>query len=704
MHWVPKVTDQYLFGCEHHPYRMHTRDNPTVFDIQEDTLTYGGMLKQQFDCDNWIKIEEQRLLWQRHNQKQLKAESYSGLADAVKANEHRQAGKYVVLSSTFQGSPRHNFKSYQNAMAMVRKYGKPDLFLTFTCNPKWREIVENLRPGDNIQYRNDIIARTFRMKLNALLQDINVNNILGVPIGHTMVVEFQKRGLPHAHILIILKQGEKPLTDDDYDRFVCAEIPNPNTHPILFSYVTKHMLHGPCGVANPSCVCMDKDTMTCTKFFPKQKQHFTTHEEDAFPSYRRRCSHTYAKKNSKGEVIFNFDDTWVVPYNPYLLYKYNAHINLEICNSVSSVKYLYKYVYKGHDKASIALVQLHTNAETDTEQQPLVIDEIQRYIDSRYVGASEACWRIMSFPMADKYPPVFNLQLHEKNGQQLIYEEGEELEALVRAHTSHTTLTSYFETVAKEITNPLPQQQLGTDSVTGQVYPSAPDLTYLEFPTFYTWNYKEKKWSRRKTPKKSDCIGHIYSAHPSSGERFYLRILLCKISGASSFESLRTVNGVQHSTFKAACLALGLLDDDSEWKDCLAEGAVHLTPKQLRQLFATILQHNQPSNPLELWELQLEDGSFIKHLMSEDFRVCRSRQQHDMRYLSTQECDIQMCLHALQGEITSLSNGNSTLLTFGLPVPTTPHEHLLAEGFDGTKHRLEGCLFIIQRRSVGSLQ
>ena len=150
---------------------------------------------------------------------------------------------------------------------------------------------------------------------------------------------------------------------------------------------------------------------------------------------------------------------------------------------------------KCHDKASIALVQLHTNAETDTEQQPLVIDEIQRYIDSRYVGASEACWRIMSFPMADKYPPVFNLQLHEKNGQQLIYEEGEELEALVRAHTSHTTLTSYFETVAKEITNPLPQQQLGTDSVTGQVYPSAPDLTYLEFPTFYTWNYKETKWS-----------------------------------------------------------------------------------------------------------------------------------------------------------------------------------------------------------------
>ena len=110
-------------------------------------------------------------------------------------------------------------------MAMVRKYGKPDLFLTFTCNPKWREIVENLRPGDSIQNRNDLIARVFRIKINALLQGINVNNILGVPIGHTMVVEFQKRGLPHVHILIILKQGDKSLTDDDYELFVCAEIP-----------------------------------------------------------------------------------------------------------------------------------------------------------------------------------------------------------------------------------------------------------------------------------------------------------------------------------------------------------------------------------------------------------------------------------------------------------------------------------------------
>ena len=54
---------------------MHTRDPPGMQEIIEDTLTYGGMLKQQFDCDNWIKIEEQRLNWQKYNQKQLKADT-----------------------------------------------------------------------------------------------------------------------------------------------------------------------------------------------------------------------------------------------------------------------------------------------------------------------------------------------------------------------------------------------------------------------------------------------------------------------------------------------------------------------------------------------------------------------------------------------------------------------------------------------------
>ena len=85
-------------------------------------------------------------------------------------------------------------------MAMVRKHGSPDVFLTFTCNPKWTEITENLRPGESPWERPDLVARVFKLKLKELLHDLFKNNVLGHEVAHCGVIEFQKRGLPHAHI------------------------------------------------------------------------------------------------------------------------------------------------------------------------------------------------------------------------------------------------------------------------------------------------------------------------------------------------------------------------------------------------------------------------------------------------------------------------------------------------------------------------
>ena len=96
-------------------------------------------------------------------------------------------------------------QNYQDAMSIVRKFGKPDLFVTFTCNPKWREIVASLLYGQLPQDRPDIVAKVFKQKLDALVNDINKNHIFGVPVAHVHVIEFQKRGVPHAHILIIIR-------------------------------------------------------------------------------------------------------------------------------------------------------------------------------------------------------------------------------------------------------------------------------------------------------------------------------------------------------------------------------------------------------------------------------------------------------------------------------------------------------------------
>jgi hypothetical protein len=96
-------------------------------------------------------------------------------------------------------------QNYQDAMSVVRKFGKPDLFVTFTCSPHWNKILESLLFGQKPQDRPDIIARVFQQKLKSLMEDIKKNQIFGVPVAFVYVIEFQKRGLPHAHILIILR-------------------------------------------------------------------------------------------------------------------------------------------------------------------------------------------------------------------------------------------------------------------------------------------------------------------------------------------------------------------------------------------------------------------------------------------------------------------------------------------------------------------
>ena len=138
-------------------------------------------------------------------------------------------------------------------------------------------------------------------------------------------IEFQKRGLPHTHILVWLASDFKFKTSDDIDSVVSAEIPDKNIDPLCHEIVSKFMIHGPCGVARPSAQCMSKDV--CAKSFPKKFRSLTTLDENGFVYYRRRHFHdNFIIKN--GIMLFN---DYVVPYNKELLMRYNAHINVEIC-------------------------------------------------------------------------------------------------------------------------------------------------------------------------------------------------------------------------------------------------------------------------------------------------------------------------------------------------------------------------------------
>ena len=99
-------------------------------------------------------------------------------------------------------------------------------------------------------------------------------------------VEFQKRGLPHVHILIWLKGNNKDPHANFIDSIVCAEIPDRIADPVGYNLVDEFMVHGPCGDLNIKCPCMKENK--CSNFFPKCYQSNTIVGEDGFVQYRRR--------------------------------------------------------------------------------------------------------------------------------------------------------------------------------------------------------------------------------------------------------------------------------------------------------------------------------------------------------------------------------------------------------------------------------
>jgi DNA replication protein DnaC len=126
----------------------------------------------------------------------------------------------------------------------------------------------------------------------------------------------------------------------------------------------------------------------------------------------------------------------------------------------------------------------------------------------------------------------------------------------------------------------------------------AHQFTYQELPMHYVWDRRMKQWRSRRH---GSTIGRLYFVSPTAGERFYLRTLLTTVKGVTSWEDLRTYDGVVHPTFHATCLARGLLENDDEWRQCLEEASLTHVGECLRRLFSLLLRHCQPSQPDVLW-------------------------------------------------------------------------------------------------------
>ncbi|XP_044756839.1 uncharacterized protein LOC123315244 [Coccinella septempunctata] len=557
------------FDC----YRLMSRLN------QFNPIILCGRLTQQYIVDKYVELEGDRLHYLRTHQKNLRADSYVGLQDYVARKVTSQLignekiGKVFILPSTFAGSPRFMQQNYQDAMAIVAKFGRPSLFVTFTCNPHWREITDNLGSKLlNAQDRPALIARVFDLKRRAFFEDVLINKIFGTVIAYVYVIEFQKRGLPHLHCLLTLADEDKLREPNDVDKHICAELPRENTR--LYDIILKSMIHGPCGDRFPNSPCMEDGV--CSKRYPKSFSERTLIDRGT-PIYRRRDDGRTATL-MRNNISYQVDNRDVVPYNPYLSMKYECHINVEVITSVGAVKYVFKYINKGPDAAVLQV------------RDEFVFDEIKAYIDSRYISSGEAAWRLLALRIQGKSHSIFRLPVHLPGERTVHFEQGQEEAALQIQASKLSLLEAFFELNVNDT--------------------RARKFKYCEIPLNYCFDKKHHRWSLRK--HKWSVIPRMYTISPKYVEKFHLRILLLHVNGPKSFEDLRTYNGVTYPTFQEAARKRLLIASDDEWEETLRHAALVDMPGCMRRMFAYLLCFCEVGNPLALW-------SNFKRYMYEDF-------------------------------------------------------------------------------------
>lgn len=435
-------------------YAFHIMVRPNNFNL----LCRFKQLFHQFLVDMYVKVESERLRYITLNQRKLRSESYVHLQDAINNDANvnpNDLGKMIILPSSFINSPRYLHEYTQDAFAYVRAYGRPDLFITFTCNPTWKEIIDELMPGQKSTDRHDLVARVFRQKVQKLIALLTKGKIFGEHRCFMYSIEWQKRGLPHLHLLLWMKTEIQP---NQIDLIISAEIPDPQTDKDLHDV-------GPCGSLNPTSPCMQNGK--CSKKFPKQILKHTQQNDKGYPLYRRRAQNDgghIAKIKIRGfQQEVDIDNTWIVPYSPLLSKAFKAHINVEFCSSVKAIKYICKYINKGSDLAIFDIQRQDNNVN--------MRNEVQVYQTGRYVSSNEAVWRLLSFPLHERYPSVTHLAVHLENGERVYFNEVNFQQRI--SSPPKTTLTAFFELCRSDC--------------------FAKTLFYVEVPRYYTWNVTQKK-------------------------------------------------------------------------------------------------------------------------------------------------------------------------------------------------------------------
>nr|GAT43072.1 ATP-dependent DNA helicase [Mycena chlorophos] len=294
--------------------------------LREPRFQIFGRLANEYMVDMFSRDLESRLAYIRNNQQRLRQNDalLMGSIDSVEPSEN------IYLPSSFLGSPRWASEQVSDSLAIAAAYGPPTFFITMTCDPQWPEIATQLRPGQTFADIPVVVVRVFKRKLVLLLQTLNeLFPKVGRPVYCIHSIEFQKRGLPHAHILV--KYPKPCIEAADIDAIISAEIPEDPTDAPL---IRRYMMHShPPDSAPPSKYCQRLDAAgvrKCRFKYPFPLQERTIIDVEGRVRYRRRRP----------------GDEMIVPHCLALIRQFRCHINFEAANTSHMFQYIFKYIHK----------------------------------------------------------------------------------------------------------------------------------------------------------------------------------------------------------------------------------------------------------------------------------------------------------------------------------------------------------------------
>ena len=484
--------------------------------------------------------------------------------------------KMSILPTSITGSRRHLHSLAVDSLATVSQYGAPTFFTTLTCNPEWREIKERLHDGQTAYDRPDIVVRVFREKLRRFIHNLK----LGCYHGGTMVngkyvnmssnstvyimhvIEYQHRGLPHAHIVYRLVGAPEKITKDDSPELIAEKRNNQVKYidgyiddnniehlPEIVAYrpgkvpgdpdhlnieeiaqnihddlIGETQLHT-CAVGTNAC--KQNDTDFCKRHFDRFTIcEQTTFNKDGYPEYRRP----------------KVTDLRVVGHNRSMILDWRGHVNVEFATSVKSCLYLYSYLYKGCKKDYVIAAKEKDDEDEDESEEMI-------YLNGRFLCAMDAMSRALGFHTYPKpEPTVVCVSVKTKNQCGYFLREGK-----------LTDMTVYMMTRKYPVLENLSIRELFKNYYYSSIKPDFKKK--VEGVDYFVLEYSSFKCSYLKKYERNDMrVVRLEMIYPDVGEPYYLRVILKnRAINRNEWKDILSYNSVVYATYQAAARAAGYL-------------------------------------------------------------------------------------------------------------------------------------------------